>query len=138
MKKFLPNLRLVDPAEVQNDDDIIANSILPTTSLSAPTKSSSAPAVRSEPVETEASTGEAQKSVSVSSPASEGVVFRTESTSSADVLLSPAAVEEPYRFRSVSDVSHHTRKLSSFRTEGSLSSGSLLDLEGDTKVSSTL
>ena len=128
----------VVPAEVQNNDDIIANSTLPTTSLSAPTKSLSAPTVRSKPVETEASTGEAQKSVSVSSPASEGVVFRTESTSSADVLLSPAAVEEPYRFRSVSDVSHHTRKLSSFHTEGSLSSGSLLDLEGDTKVSSTV
>ena len=72
---------------------------------------------------------------SVSSPVSEGVVFRDESTSSGDGLLSPVvAGEEHYRFRSISDVSHHTRKLTSYRTEGSLSSGSLADMEGDAKV----
>ena len=57
---------------------------------------------------------------SVSSPVSEGVVFRNESTSSGDGLLNPVvAGEEHYRFRSISDV------LTSYRTEGSLSSGRL-------------
>jgi hypothetical protein len=73
----------------------------------------------------------------VSSQASEGVLLRNESTSSGDGLLSPAAVEHTYRFRSVSDISHHARKLTSYRTEGSLSSGSLADLEGDSKDQTT-
>ncbi|CAI7988973.1 Unconventional myosin-IXa, partial [Geodia barretti] len=99
---------------------------------------SSSEFVRTEPVGPNTSTGdEPQAPVSVSSQASEGVLLRNESTSSGDGLLSPAAVEHTYRFRSVSDISHHARKLTSYRTEGSLSSGSLADLEGDSKDQTT-
>ena len=62
--------------------------------------------------------------------------MRTESTSSSDVMLSPA-MEGSYRFRSVSDVSHDTRKLSSYRRDGSVSSGSMREMDGDRKVSAT-
>ena len=48
---------------------------------------------------------------------------RTLSTSSSDVILSPP-VEQPYRFRSISDVSHDTRVLTSYRTEGSVTASS--------------
>ena len=56
--------------------------------------------------------------------------LRTESTSSCEVLLTPP-VEAPYRFRSISDVSHNTRMLTSYHTESSISSSSI---RGDTKV----
>ena len=100
---------------------------------------SSSEFVKTEPVGANTtSTGDKPQAppVSVSSQASEGVLLRNESTSSGDGLLTPAAVGGHYRFRSVSDLSHQARKLTSYRTEGSLSSGSLVDLEGDCKVSS--
>ena len=75
------------------------------------------------------------KPVSVSSLASEsgGAVFRKESTSSGEFLLSPTP-EGTYRYRSISDVSHSGRKLTSYRTEGSVSSASLRDSEEAVKV----
>ena len=55
---------------------------------------------------------------SIASPASlenSGEDSRTESTSSEKVLSPP--VERPYRFRSISDVSHNTRLLTTYKTE---------------------
>ena len=75
-----------------------------------------------------------RKPASVSSLASGSVAMRTESMSSSDVMLSPA-MDGSYRFRSVSDVSHDTRKLSSYRRDGSVSSGSMREMDGDSKVS---
>ena len=63
---------------------------------------------------------------SITSPARE--VARKESTTSSEVLLSPS-LGSPYRFRSVSDISHNTRRLISHRTESSVSTGSLGDSE---------
>ena len=77
-----------------------------------------------------------RKPASVSSLASGSVAMRTESMSSSDVMLSPA-MDGSYRFRSVSDVSHDTRKLSSYCRDGSVSSGSMREMDGDSKVSAT-
>ena len=58
---------------------------------------------------------------SIASPASlenSGKDSRTESTSSEKVLSPP--VERPYRFRSISDVSHNTRLLTTYITESSV------------------
>ena len=57
----------------------------------------------------------------LTSPGSEGNVFRTESTSSSEMLQTPP-VEQAHRFRSISDVSHNTRKLVSYQTEVAISS----------------
>jgi hypothetical protein len=57
----------------------------------------------------------------LTSPGSEGNVFRTESTSSSELLQTPP-VEQAHRFRSISDVSHNTRKLVSYQTEVAISS----------------
>ena len=70
----------------------------------------------------------------LSTPGGEDGTVRTESTSSCEVLLTPP-VDVPYRFRSISDVSHNTRMLTSYRTDSTLSASSLIDSESVAKVS---
>lgn len=82
-----------------------------------------------------ASISQSMSHSSLANPTGGVVECRTESTSSSDVLLSPP-VEQSYRFRSISDVSHNTRILTSYRTEGSITASSTCEHENDPTVSS--
>ena len=81
---------------------------------------------------------DARKSSPLTSHANSPSRDRSVTTVPAEPLLSPPA-DQPYRFRSISDVSHNTRILASFRTESSISStGSTAEQESESLVRTLL
>ena len=80
--------------------------------------------IQESPEDSTGLTRQCTSQTSLTSPGSGEGVFRHESTSSSEVLLTPT-LEPQYRLRSISDVSHNTRMLTSYRTESSVSTSSL-------------
>lgn len=114
------------PGKIDNHDDVFANSQTATSSevLSAPTEQTeSTPSHDSHSTHDMSQDSHSMSRDTLSTPGGEDATVRTESTSSCEVLLTPP-VDVPYRFRSISDVSHNTRMLTSYRTDSTISASS--------------